>query len=505
MTVRLLVPRSMAILLRALGRDQDALAHARLAHEVAVELHDDDPSTLAATKSELALALVLLGRHEEAVAIFRPAGEAKPSLTVESAAGGSARDAWRKTSVDDAVTAAHRAIEGYEAAGIPQFAVDVRRNLARILLDAGRPDEALTELSQIRSTGDASARSRTAFLTAIASAEVAIAAGRSRAAAHESLRALELHRVLARGLAAEDALGTRADAAKVADLGLGAAARWSDDEPAARSDAATVAFQLAESSRGLLLAEGLKNRAAVLWSALSPELVVADRESRHELEAARARAMGLSLASASGDHGSADRGTGDGGAAERSSDRGLAVAQRRREDVLTRIGREARRVTSFLDPAPPALASLRELLRPNDAFVEFQDAGDSIFAVVVRKDEIAVRRLGGGTDVRDGIVAWLRLVSTPGSTTIARGREGLRRRVAAARGRARGSPARDDHGGRGARVRPVRRADPRRRIEEPAVDRNARDLLRPFGRRLDRARRRTHADGGRPNPCRRRS
>lgn len=406
-TLRLLVPRSLAILLRALGRQPDALAYARQAYDVAREI--GEASTVEATKSELVLALSLLGRHDEAIAIVEASGPATPARTVEPAADGAAPGGSRQASLDAAVAAARRAIVGYDAAGLAEFAVDLRRNLARLLLEAGRREEASAELSKIPASADGDAHSRTSFLAAVVAAESALADRRPKDAVVSSRRALAIHRALSRGLSAEDALGTRKDAAAVVDLGLEAAALWSDAEPADRAAAATAAFELAESSRALLLAEGLEHRTSVLWSSLPPELVAADRESRHALESARARAMGLSLASVEDVRGAKASDAAKGGA-------DLAAARRHRDDVLTRIGRESRRVSSFLDPAPPDLGALRALLGPTSAFLEFQDTGNAIFVIIVRKDTIALRRWAGGADLRARFSAWLRLVSTPGAS-----------------------------------------------------------------------------------------
>lgn len=396
LAIRFLAPRSMAILLRALGRPSEALPFAERALAVAVE--SGDVSTIGAARSEVVLTLTLLGRHGEAAALFAPPRGASPEPAAEPAVPGPG-------GADAAIDAARRAIRAYEAAANANFAVDVRRSLVALLLAAGRRDEARAEVAAIRRLGGGDETSRTGFLAAVADAEAALAEDRPEESVAASLHALSIHRALARGLAAADALGTRADAAKVADLGLAAAARWADAGPAARAEAALAAFELAESSRALLLAEGLRNRSSVLWSSLPPELVALDRDSRRELEDARARAMGVSLAAATGARG-----------AEVSPGDALVEARRRRDAALTRIGREARRVSSFLDPAPPDVAALRALLAPDGAFVEFQDTGDAIFAIVVRRDAASLRRVGGGADVRARIDAWLRLVSTPGTS-----------------------------------------------------------------------------------------
>jgi tetratricopeptide (TPR) repeat protein len=361
--------RELSTLHRALGRPERALDFAQRALEIAQKAGEP----------------TVIGDARAAVAMSR--------LMVERRRGPVAPDAaWLR----EAVVEARRAIAGYVAASMERGADGVRLALARLLVASDDRAGALETLRALAARpGVDVERSEIGGLLRAVEAEVDAAAGRWRKAAEAARRSLELRRGLARGLGESDALGSREDAESTAALGVTACAAWAAATPSEAAEAAAVAFGCVEDSRGVLLAEGLTNRSALLWRDADPQLVERDHATRAAVAAARAR-----LLDAKGDAATAARAA-------------LDAAWKDREDAVARLQRAAARTAAFVDPPRPDAKATAGCLTQEDAVVVYRTTGGAAgHAVVVRHDGARLVALGPLAALDAAIKAWRRVVAT---------------------------------------------------------------------------------------------
>ncbi|MFO0932053.1 MAG: CHAT domain-containing protein [Planctomycetota bacterium] len=366
-----LAHRELSTLHRALGQPEKALDHAQRALEIAVKTGEP----------------VVIGDARTSVAISR--------LLVERRRGPVAPDApWLREATEEA----RRAAAGYVAASMERGADGVRLALAR--LQVARDDHvgAIETLRGLATRpGVDVERSEVGVLLRAVEAEVDAAAGRWRKAAEAARRSLEIRRGLARGLGESDAIGSREDAEATAALGVTACAAWAAAAPAEAVEAAAVAFGCVEDSRGVLLAEGLTNRSALLWRDADPKLVERDHATRAAVAAARAR-----LLDAKGDDAA-------------SAQAALDAAWKEREDAVARLQRAAARTAAFVDPPRPDAKATAGCLTPQDAVVVYRTTGGAAgHAVVVRHDGPRLVGLGPLAALDAAIKAWRRVVATDG-------------------------------------------------------------------------------------------
>jgi len=366
-----LARRELSTLHRALGRPEAALDHARRALRIAEQA--GEPTVLHDARTSVAIARLMVERRDGSVPPDAP---------------------WLVAAVADA----RAAVAGYDAASMARGADGVRVSLARLQMAQADPEGAIATLRALAARPGVDVdRSEIGVLLRAAEAEVDAGAGRWRAAALGARRSLEIRRGLARGLAEADALGSREDAEATAALGAAACARWAAGAPAEAADAAAVAFGCVEDARGVLLAEGLTNRSALLWRDAEPALVARDHATRAAVAAARAR-----LLAARGDEVGAARAA-------------LDAAWTDREDAVARLQRAVARTAAFVDPSRPDAKATAARLTPRDAVVVFRTTGGATgHAVVVRDDGVRLVELGPVATIEATTTAWRRVVATDG-------------------------------------------------------------------------------------------
>lgn len=363
--------RELSTLHRALGRPERALDFAQRA--LAIAEKTGEPTVIGDARASVAMSRLMVERRR---------GPVPPDAV------------WLR----EAVVEARRAIAGYVAASMERGADGVRLALARLL--AARDDDAgaLETLRALAARpGVDVERSEIGVLLRAVEAEVDAAAGRWRKAAEAARRSLEIRRGLARGLGESDALGSREDAEATAALGVTACVAWAAATPSEAAEAAAVAFGCVEDSRGVLLAEGLTNRSALLWRDADPKLVERDHATRAAVAAARAR-----LLDAKGEAANAARAA-------------LDAAWKDREDAVARLQRAAARTAAFVDPPRPDAKATAGCLTPQDAVVVYRTTGGAVgHAVVVRHDGPRLVELGPLPALDAAIQAWRRVVATDG-------------------------------------------------------------------------------------------
>jgi CHAT domain-containing protein len=179
-----------------------------------------------------------------------------------------------------------------------------------------------------------------------------------------------------RGFGAEEVAEHRESVRSLCDFCLVLAMRLSKEGAPRIEDA----FEFAESSRGMLLAEALTNRRALL-DANVPE-VLADVERRARAALARHQEEARAL--------------------PRDADRPARLEARRRIDAAyaeleaaqARIQREARHVAEVVFPAPVRLETLRSHLPPDTALLLYQQTRHDAVVVWVRREGAGFLRLG---------------------------------------------------------------------------------------------------------------
>ncbi|MBL9088785.1 MAG: CHAT domain-containing protein, partial [Planctomycetia bacterium] len=363
--------RELSTLHRALGRPERALDFAQRALELAEKT--GDPTVIGDARASVAMSRLMVERRRGPVA---------PDA------------AWLR----QAVVEARRAITGYVAASMERGADGVRLALARLLVASDDRAGALETLRALAARpGVDVERSEVGVLLRAVEAEVHAAGSRWREAAGAARRSLELRRGLARGLGESDALGSREDAEATAALGAAACVAWAAATPSEAAEAAAVAFACVEDSRGVLLAEGLTNRSALLWRDADPKLVERDHATRAAVAAARARLLDA---------------RGDAAPAARAA---LDAAWKDREDAVARLQRAAARTAAFVDPPRPDAKATAGCLTPSDAVVVYRTTGGTVgHAVVVRHDGPRLVELGPLPALDAAIQAWRRVVATDG-------------------------------------------------------------------------------------------
>jgi CHAT domain-containing protein len=215
--------------------------------------------------------------------------------------------------------------------------------------------------------------------------------------------AVERFSSLGWGLAEEDAPRLRREVRAAADLGILAAADLALADPGMASQAAALAFRLAESSRGILLAEGIVNRQALLAANVPADLRDAESAARGCVTTARAVVTAL-----------ASRTQADGAALE-TAKKELLEAYKSLEAAVARVRREAYRVAAVVYPKPVPIEEFRAALGPADAAVLYHFTSSRAFALVVTNGEPRLFDLGETAPIAAAAGEWLDLVSVSGS------------------------------------------------------------------------------------------
>lgn len=377
-TLLFLSAGALAALDRSLGRPERALARIQEMTQVAATYHEVESRPVLAAEAQASLALTRL-------LLARRRGRSAPD-----------EDELRR-----GVAAAREALAVYERENVPRASEGTRVTLARLLLALGEKAEAFRLLDAgRRAPGVAGDRSAVFVLLREAQARDHLAAGRLDEAGQAAREALEVRRTLLRALAEDDALGTREDAVATSALVVEAAARRRAAHPEAAAAAAAEAFAAAEGARALLLTEGLLHGRAVLWRDLPPALVDEDERTRTAVKEAREAWLdAVSTAGASA------------APALAAAGEALALAWTRRDDVVERTQRAARRASAFVDPPAPDLEGVAAALAPDDALVLYQTAGgEAAHAVVVRRTGARLVDLGPAAAIEARAEAWLRVL-----------------------------------------------------------------------------------------------
>src|SRR5262249_52787585 len=166
---------------------------------------------------------------------------------------------------------------------------------------------------------------------------------------------------------------------------------------------AEAAFAFVESGRGLLLAEGLANTAALLGASLPPALAEDDASTRARVVTAR-QALLSAVGRAAADSDSVGRARAE-----------LAAAWVERERAAARVQRGARRIATVVYPQPMDANDLARRLAPDEAFVAYHLGSTDAAAVVVTAKGTRLVALGASEKVTHAAQGWRRLASAPGA------------------------------------------------------------------------------------------
>ncbi len=362
----------------ALARGNLALVHLRM-HQPALALEQleslrDDPAVrrdadaAGATLVTMARALRQLGRTKEA----------EDALTLALEDWTERNDLRNQAGVHRELGDLHRAM----------------KQRSRALEDYARADVLLERV------GD-----RTALRAAVhhGAALAALQDGDAAGAMEYARKAQAIDRLHWRGLADDEALGLRLDACATSEVGVEGAWLWAKDKPQRRREAAKRAFQFSESGRLLLLATSLGNHDLLAQAQLPPALREEDRSTRDGVTAARRKILALAATTSSRPSDTLKR--------ARTK---LDQAWERRERVLRRIQRAARRTASIVYPEPISLERLQQGLAADEGFLGYRLQGERAFVLLVTREAAHLRTLGDSAPIRDAVGRYLRLISAPG-------------------------------------------------------------------------------------------
>lgn len=394
---------NLGILYRRLRRTDLALQTQRRALEAAREqgTHEDSLTAM----ENLAVALHQDGHDDEAVRLAeetlaerRRGGDRSALVRAQGNLASYLRSLDRGA---EASALLRDALAGARALGDPRVTAWVLRALGEDLYVHGDVEGAAAAQAEsielYLALGD---RSPGLAIVCTNASETALQRKRYAEAIDLARRSLALQRDLVRGLGEEDALLLREKTRGAVEVGVEAAAALAAQEPARAEEAAAMAFDLAESGRGLLLAEGLVNADALLAASLPPDLRRDDATTLARVDAAR---RGLQAAGRRGD-----------AAAVTAARATLASAWEERTRTVSRVQRESRRTAEAVYPRPVDLAGLRERLDAGTALVVYVLTAENAEAVVVTHSGAALRGLGPSRPIADLARGFARLVSTPG-------------------------------------------------------------------------------------------
>jgi tetratricopeptide (TPR) repeat protein len=379
---------------RNLGRPDRAIAlfEASEAERCALGLHT------AADRSaqQRATALEDGGRFAEALelqrALLARAGERGRH---DAAAFADARVAslLRKLGQGDAAYAhAAAALERARAAGVSAFALDG----LEVILAESNPDAAaaLERLDTHLARRGGRMGPATASHAAALRGHLCLALGRLDDAAAAFRVTFAAFRRRTTGLGDAD-VGRSVQSQRAIDAALRVARlrlEHAAGEPARRR-ALGDAFHVSESTRALLLLDGLANRDALVAARVPPQVAREERDARRRLEAALRAVANLP---AGGAEVQLERARAD-----------LAHAEREAQAAAARLRRELHFGGEATAPEPVDLEALERALAPGDGYLAFEPHGDELLALVVSARGADLVSLGVRAALDARGVAWL--------------------------------------------------------------------------------------------------
>jgi CHAT domain-containing protein/predicted negative regulator of RcsB-dependent stress response len=304
------------------------------------------------------------------------------------------RAAWQAGHPEQAEKSFERAAREYDELGDQAKAAMARTGLGRFLVSQDRPDEALELLENARRVLEKLGNpvGRVYCLLGLAQARLALGApGEALRLARDAIGDI---RAAERGLGEDETPTGLTVARSLSNLGLEAALLLSRGEPAERERGPAEALWSIEAGRGVLLAQGLLNRAALLDTQLPEELRSAHAAARARVDASLRRLAGRPPAGARAE---------------------LDAAYGELEAASRRIQREARRVSQLLFPEPVALAALQAALPEGSALVLYQLTKERALAFVAGRASAGLIDLGPARDAIGRVESWLRVVSAQGA------------------------------------------------------------------------------------------
>jgi CHAT domain-containing protein/tetratricopeptide (TPR) repeat protein len=336
--------------------------------------------------------------QERARAEFAAAGHRADAALAEARLGDVLA---RRGENEPARKALFRAAAELQALGRRPAAAQARADHARVLdrcSPGGGPPLLESARAELETLGDRLGAARAdRDLAALARRH-----GQPEAALRFARRAVEAHLAVGIGLGEEEREGVRREARAAADEGVLAALDLAGDgKTAAR--AASEAYWFAESGRGLLLAEGIANREALLAAAVPAAVREQDAAARARVIALRDRlAEAASIPETSAE-------------SLRAAKAALDAAYRGLEASAARFQREARRAAALVYPRPAPLPAVQATLDEGTALVLYHFAGERAVAVTVLRDAVRLRDLGPAAPIVDAAERYLALVSVEGS------------------------------------------------------------------------------------------
>lgn len=404
----------MALAWSRLGRHDRAIAIYR---RIAEEFRGPDPNELAAKAAvNLGIELLIAERFDEAHAIL---GKARERRLARGDAGGAAHvlatisdGLAQQGRIPEAREALTQALGEMEAQGATPRLAWARARLGWLEARDGRPERGRELLAKAAADQDAMGDTRKASDTRAQLAAVMLGLGDPAGARVEVRRALEQRLAADRGLGEDDATPLREDHRDLADLGLAAIAAGLEREPDRAPALAREALWFAEAGRGLLLADQIVNREALLRAALPAGVAAAVEDAEAAVRAARGRLVRLAP------------GTDADAEARAAARAGLESAHIALRDSRARAARAARRAVALVHPEPVAPEVLQAALPADAALVVYQlaERQERAGALVVTREALVPVVLGPAAALRERAEAWLDVLAAraPGEAELAR-------------------------------------------------------------------------------------